>query len=48
MNDGRRVKVVIKNGRGKLEGKALRRLLPELDLTAAQVFVLYQLVREAV
>jgi|GEM_PF-4767508 len=44
-NDGRSVKVTIKNGRGTLEGAALRRLLPELDLTAAHIFVLFQLVR---
>lgn len=45
VNDGRRVDVTINNGRGILEGAALCRLLPELDLTAAHVFVLYQLVR---
>jgi hypothetical protein len=44
MNNGRRVRVTIKNRRGILEGAALRRLLPELDLTAAHVFVLYELV----
>ena len=44
-NDGRRVEVTIKNGRGILKGAALHRLLPELDLTAAHVFVLYQLLR---
>lgn len=44
-NNGRQVRVTIKNRRGILEGAPLRRLLPELDLTAAHVFVLYQLVR---
>jgi len=43
-NDGHRVDVKIKNGRGILEGAVLRRLLPELDLTAAGVLVRYQLV----
>ncbi len=44
-NIGRSVRVTVKNGRGVVEGATLRRLLPEIDLTAAHVLVIYQLVR---
>jgi hypothetical protein len=39
-----RVNVTIENGQGIVKGPALRRLLPELDLLTARVFVIYQLV----
>ena len=44
-NDGRSLKVTLNDGQGVIEGRALDRLLPDLDTAAADVLILHQIVR---
>jgi hypothetical protein len=44
-NDRRSVKVTVRNGQGLLEGRALDRLLPNLDTAAADVLIIHQVLR---